>query len=1039
MKKYEIIICTVICILLTILFLQVGTGRFNREEAKGAIGDIEYLHDNWHVTRGDGRDEIISIPKSFLQNEGKLVLTHSMKKKDAGKALSVLAINANINIYVTGQQIYKSGSARGLTSEENPTTLKNDTGYDTGEIIINIPDNVDDGDVLRINLEGDNKNSYMLLNEVGVSERDTAVVNVVRNSTFPVICAVLIIISAAILLGLDVIRVLDNARTRGLIIIAVLALDTIFYNFVRTNLFYLFYANRRFYSDLVEVSYIMMPVFISAFFFRGFKIHFPVAVRVLFYASTAVAALDMTTYPLWGRYYGTISWLNTIWKLALLITYMIILVKWKQLRPQSRQIGMDEAALVCLIISIMGYSLSLYFTHTNYLNMITIAASTAYFIFMDVQHIQIILAERKYRAEARARDLEERNKKLEIARSEAEEAKTEAILANEAKSRFLANMSHEIRTPINAVLGMDEMIIRQSNDENIRDYAFDIRSAGRTLLSLINDILDFSKIESGKMEIVPVEYEFSQMVDDLVNMIQTRAADKGLDFELEIDEAIPSHLIGDDVRIRQCITNLLTNAVKYTKEGSMYLRIRLADIGKEKCTLHIEVEDTGIGIKEEDIPKLFQEYERIEESRNRNIEGTGLGINITMQMLGLMKTRLEVKSVYGQGSVFYFDLVQKIADPTPVGDITVKSHGDAKVIESTHTFIAPDAHVLVVDDNDMNRKVFISLLKSTRIQIDDANSGPAAVELAANNHYDMIFMDHMMPDMDGIEAMKAIKALEDSPNANTPIYVLTANAVSGAREMYLEEGFDGFLSKPIMTDKLKEALRERLPDELLLPAPDGEETAESNTSDMPEDLPTVDGLDWPFAWLHLPSEEMLSDSVRQFYDLIDVQADKLDTMYRELPGQAAMEAYRIQVHGMKSLAATVGIVPLAGMAKVLEFAARDENEEIINSTHKVFIDEWRSYSKKLIGVFGIEDPEVLKQGLPEADYEFTMAALDLLREAMDEFDIDTGDELVSKLKEFRYPKNIDDIISALAGAVADLDNDRVSELVEQVKGEGEWE
>ncbi|MBQ7706998.1 MAG: response regulator [Lachnospiraceae bacterium] len=621
-----------------------------------------------------------------------------------------------------------------------------------------------------------------------------------------------------------------------------------------------------------------------------------------------------------------------------------------------------------------------------------------------------------------------------------------AVAASEAKSEFLANMSHEIRTPINAVLGMDEMILRESKEKDIRGYAMDIYTAGQSLLSLVNDILDVSKIESGKMEIIPVDYEFCSMVNDIVNMINMRAAAKDLKFEVEVDENIPSMLHGDDVRIRQVLTNVLTNAVKYTNEGHVWLRINCKKKADE-VRLYFEVEDTGIGIKEEDMDKLFKNFQRIEEKRNRNIEGTGLGMSISMHLLEMMSSRMNVRSEYGKGSVFSFSLVQKIVDDKPIGDFHDRIQETGSEFNYINAFTAPDAHILVVDDNSMNRKVFQSLLKPMDIQITEASGGKESVKLASSQHFDMIFMDHMMPEMDGIEAFHRIREIEDGPCKDTPIFILTANAVVGAREKYLEEGFDGFLSKPVVSEKLEEAIRQNIPAEKIIPVSDeeaqerGMHKEESSDGFDIDELPVVDGLDWNFAWLHLPGEELLAPAVKEFYDTLSIHSDKLQAMYEDILNSenedaksVAFTEYRIQVHGMKSAAAYIGILPLAGMAKVLEDAAREYDDDTVNAMHGIFVSKWMSYKEKLSGVFGVgEESEVQDEDKEEVSPEVFDALLGLLKLSVDEMDIDATDDTMDKIKAYRIPSGIEEDFAKLQTFVAEFDSDGVAETIDTIK------
>ena len=397
--------------------------------------------------------------------------------------------------------------------------------------------------------------------------------------------------------------------------------------------------------------------------------------------------------------------------------------------------------------------------------------------------------------------------------SELEKAKEEAESANRAKSQFLARMSHEIRTPINAILGMNEMIIRESNEPNIKQYAFDVKDSSVMLMGIINDILDSSKIESGMMDIIPINYNMGSMLNDLYNMINIKACEKGLELIFDISPDIPSELYGDDKRIRQILINILTNGVKYTEKGKVTLSLSWKR-DNENAVLHFSVKDTGIGIKEQDIDKIYDEFRRIDVSRNRNIEGTGLGMTIVQRLLKLMNSELNIESQYEKGSEFSFDLVQKIVNDAPVGDFRKKPKKSSEQKKSWTSFTAPDVNILVVDDFPMNLKVFRSLLKETKMHITDAVSGQECIECARKQNFDIIFLDHMMPGMDGIETLRIMK--EEKLCENIPVIMFTANAIIGDRENYIQNGFNDVLSKPIVPEKLEEMLLTYLPPELVI-------------------------------------------------------------------------------------------------------------------------------------------------------------------------------------------------------------------------------
>lgn len=386
--------------------------------------------------------------------------------------------------------------------------------------------------------------------------------------------------------------------------------------------------------------------------------------------------------------------------------------------------------------------------------------------------------------------------------------------ANTAKSAFLANMSHEIRTPINAILGLNTMTMRESKEEAILEYAREIEQSGQTLLSLINDILDISKVESGKLEIIPVEYDLSSVINDVMNMISFKAKSKNLALELNVDETIPNRLFGDDIRIRQILMNLLTNAVKYTEKGTVTLAVE-GEVVEKTVILTFMVKDTGIGIRDEDREKLFEKFERLDTIKNRNVEGTGLGMAIIQKFLGLMNSKLDVDSVYGEGSTFLFKIEQSIVNEAPIGDIDKKYEKSKKTSDTEVRYIAPDAKILVVDDNKTNLLVFSKLLQRVKVQVDEADGGQAALNMCNDKKYDIIFLDHMMPGMDGIETLRELKEHQKGLNVDTPVIALTANAISGSREFYLENGFDDYVSKPIDPKKLEKMIYDILPETMI--------------------------------------------------------------------------------------------------------------------------------------------------------------------------------------------------------------------------------
>ena len=398
----------------------------------------------------------------------------------------------------------------------------------------------------------------------------------------------------------------------------------------------------------------------------------------------------------------------------------------------------------------------------------------------------------------------------------AEAQKKEVEQIARSKDTFFANMSHEIRTPINTIIGLNEMILREDISDEIAENAINIQNASKMLLTTINDILDLSTLESGKMDIVPTQYEISSMFSDLVNLIWIRAHQKNLEFKVDIDPEIPSMLYGDEIRIKQVVTNMLTNAVKYTSSGSVTLSAKGERVAADQILLRISVQDTGMGIRKESLDDLFSSFKRVDESDNRNIEGTGLGLNISKQLIEMMGGKISVDSVYHQGSTFTVEVKQRIVNVRPIGVINFATQKQLNHRAAyRQSFIAPDARILVVDDNSMNLMVVVKLLRDTKVKVDMAESGREALQKTAENTYHVILMDHMMPEMDGAATLRAVRSQTKGFCQKTPVIALTANVMSDAEQVYRNMGFDGYLAKPISAPLLEAGLLKYLPPTLI--------------------------------------------------------------------------------------------------------------------------------------------------------------------------------------------------------------------------------
>ena len=740
---------------------------------------------------------------------------------------------------------------------------------------------------------------------------------------------------------------------------------------------------------------------------------------------------------------------------------------------------------------------------------IEIIVILAAIILMAVGSVLYLKKLRKVQAE-RNEEREKHNRELQAALLEAEKA-------NKSKTNFLANMSHEIRTPMNAVLGMAEMALREDMAPEARDYLHQIKNSGKNLLVIINDILDFSKIESGKMDIVEITYEPRSTLNDLSNIVNTRIDGRDVEFTMDIDNRLPAKLHGDNIRLQQILINLLNNAVKYTKQGTVSLSISLEFPDDETVIVHGAVSDTGGGIKQEDMGRLFDSFQTLDSKRNRNIEGTGLGLPICNNLLRLMNGSISVESVYNKGSTFSFTLPQKVIAKSE--EITVPegtscalmisnpyvrkqlikdldrvniSHCEiseneisqiksgAIIYESEYSsdalidflknnknikgieiaafnspaksqlpniriirkpvysfvlyealglakeyvrqsdteseelsFTAPEADILIVDDTPVNLTVAVGLLKPLKMRIDTASGAEEAFEMVKSKKYDLIFMDHMMPKIDGVEATHIIRS-QFPDYANTPIIALTANAVSDARSMFIREGMNDFVAKPIELKDISAKLHKWLPDEKIIVSDNDTVSEAEDTEEI-----NIEGLNTESALKLLGTKELFMSVLETYYKGMDKKAEDIRTYWNE----KKYREYTIEVHSLKSTSRQIGAEELADLAASLEAAGNSGNTALIDEKTEQLLSDFMKYKEILSPYFSSSESETISECSAEQLTEF----LDRISEALESFDTLLIDEVIEEMSRYTYEHQ--DEFEQLKSAAESSDIDLCAEIV----------